>query len=351
MNGNPILGTYRSKMLYATVWMFIACIRVLTGCFAAGLPFEYALVDSIVFCTLFAVCILPLWYPVRFNRWERRTRHFKFVAYGVLMCIYLMVCLPAGYLIMAIIASNDDIYVYFLYVSIWSNVLTGILSYTIAVLIYYLYISIEQLNEKATNEIRLNNLLKEGELNLLKSQINPHFLFNSLNSINSLIVTNSEKAQQMLVALSEYLRYTVLSTNRVYSRIEEEIENTDRYLSIEQLRFGGKLIYESDIAAECLQATIPAMLLQPLFENAIKHGVYESLQAVRIALEIKQENEFLRIKLSNDYDGHISVKKSSFTGLQNVRERLRLLYGNAAEIQTKATGGKFIVTVSISCTA
>ncbi|MDR3093566.1 MAG: histidine kinase [Bacteroidales bacterium] len=348
MSGNPIFSDYRSRILYSGIWWLISCSQMLIVHLATDLPFGYVLLDTIVFNLMFSIFIIPLWFPVRFNRWERQTWHFNLVAHFSLAFAYLMVCLSVGYLIALPVALTDSDYLDFLNISIWWKLIEGELFYIITILIYYLYVYVEKLNEKAVNEIRLNKLLKDGELNLLKSQINPHFLFNSLNSVNSRIITHPEKAQQMLVALSDYLRYAVLSTNRVYSRVEEEMENIGRYLAIEKLRFGEKLRYEEDIAVECLQASIPAMLLQPLFENAIKHGVYESLQTVCITVKIGYEGQKLLIELSNDCDdSQPSQKKGSGTGLQNVRERLRLLYGNSANLYTKAENGKFLVKIEL----
>jgi len=208
----------------------------------------------------------------------------------------------------------------------------------------------EQLNEKAANEIRLNRLLRDGELNLLKSQINPHFLFNSMNSVNALIIRNPEQAQKMLIALSDYLRYAVVSTNRTYSCVSDEMENIARYLSIEQVRFGDRLLYESHIAPQALSAEIPSMLLQPLLENAIKHGVYESLETVRIVAKITRDRQYLNIEITNDFDEDGFVpKKGSGTGLKNIRERLRLMYGTSASMQTKTENGVFTVKLRIDC--
>jgi LytS/YehU family sensor histidine kinase len=236
----------------------------------------------------------------------------------------------------------------FLTISLYWKALEGMLFSTVAVLVYYLYVYVEQLNEKVANEIRLTRLIKDSELNMLKSQINPHFLFNGLNSVNSLVVIHPEQAQKMLVALSDYLRYAVLSTNNMYSHVADEMENIARYLSIEKLRFGEKLVYESDIDPECLTAEIPSMLLQPLFENAVKHGVYESLETVRIMARITRDSRYVNIELRNDFDTEgVSQKKGSGTGLQNIRERLRLLYGTNAAMQTKADNGVFTVMLKI----
>lgn len=348
MNRNPIFANYRSRMLYAGIWTFITGIQITVTYFTEGLSFGYVFADSAVFNLLIAGCLVPLWYPVRFNRWERRTWQFIFAAHFLLACVIISAWLLAGYGICYLIGSDDAGYMRFLNISLWWKAAQGLLFYSVAVLVYYLYVYVERINEKTANEIRLNELLKDGELNLLKSQINPHFLFNGLNSVNSLIIRNPEQAQKMLVALSDYLRYAVLSTNRMYSRVEDEMENIARYLAIEKMRFGEKLVYESEIDPDCLPAEIPAMLLQPLFENAVKHGVYESLQTVRIVVKIAKADRYLNVELSNDFDReNVSPKKGSGTGLRNIRERLRLIYGDSAALHVKSDSGKFIVMMKI----
>jgi len=348
MNGNPILGNYRSRRLYAGIWTFIAIVQTAVVYFTADLPFGYALVDSFVFSVLFACCIIPLWYLVRYNRWERETWRFNLAAHFSLSCVLIFGWLLLGSGLCFLAGLGNVEYRHFLGVSLWWKALEGWLFYVVAILVYYQFLYVEQLNEKAANEIRLNRLLRDGELNLLKSQINPHFLFNSMNSVNSLIIRSPEQAQKMLVALSDYLRYAVLATNRAYSCVADEMENIARYLSIEQLRFGDKLLYEPNIDPLCQTVEIPSMLLQPLIENAIKHGVYESLETVRIVAKITKDRQYLNIEISNDFDEEgISQKKGSGTGLQNIRERLRLLYGTSAAMQTKAENGVFTVILKI----
>jgi sensor histidine kinase YesM len=312
------------------------------------LAFGYVFVDSVVFCFILACFIILIWYPVRFNRWERRTWHFNLAAHVTLAGMILVCWLLVGYCLCFLMGLWNDTYFQFLNISLSWKAPEGMLFYAVAVLVYYLYVYTEQLNEKAANEIRLHKLLRDGELNLLKSQINPHFLFNSMNSVNSLITSKPEQAQKMLVALSDYMRYAVLATKRENSCVADEMENIARYLSIEQLRFGDKLQYDPDIDPSALSVEIPSMLLQPLFENAIKHGVYESLEAVRIVTKITKDRHYLNIAISNDFDEEgVSQKKGSGTGLQNIRERLRLLYGTSAAMQAKAENGVFKVILKI----
>ena len=336
-------------MLYAGVWAIVAILQtVVIYLSTTGLHFSYILADSVIFSFIFACFTVPLWYPVRYNQWERRTWRFNFAAHLTLACAVVLCWLLLCYGLCYLVGLNDDNYRHFLSMSIRWKALEGLFFYTVSILVYYLYVHIEKLNEKAANEIHLNNLLKDGELNLLKSQINPHFLFNSMNSVNSLILHNPGQAQKMLVAMSDYLRYSVLANNREFSSVTDEMDNIARYLSIEKLRFGDKLLYEPDIDPSCQSIEIPAMLLQPLFENAIKHGVYESLETVRIVAKIKKDGQYLLVNLSNDFDSEgISQKKGSGTGLHNVRERLRLLYGTSAAMQAKAENGVFTVILKI----
>ena len=349
MNKNPIFSDYWARGLYSGFWLVIAVLQtVMVFLSPTGSPFLLILVDSFVFNFLFAVSIIPLWYPVRFNQWERKTWRFNLIAHLSLACVVVFCCLLVGYGLCYLIGNGNAEYMFFLNISLRWKAYICFLYYGVSVLAYYLYLHIEQLKEKATNEIHLNKLLKDAELNMLKSQINPHFLFNSMNSVNSLIIRNPAQAQKMLVAMSDYLRYAVLATNSVYSCIADEMENIERYLSIEKLRFGDKLLYEFEIEPSCHSAEIPAMLLQPLFENAIKHGVYESLETVRVVAKITKETQHLIICLSNDFDGEsISLKKGSGTGLHNIRERLRLLYGTSATMQAKAEASLFTVVLKI----
>jgi sensor histidine kinase YesM len=353
MNRNPILQNYRSTLIYVIIWLYITFAQVLILQFFSDTPFDYAFFDTFVFNLLLACYLIPVWYPVRFNNWEYQSWRYILSAYMLLGCMTISVWLVSGYFVMWIFNFENSLYIQFLQSSLWWKALEGILCYTLIILVYRLHAFVVQLREKTNNEIRLTQLLKDGELNLLKSQINPHFLFNSLNSVNAMILKNPEQAQKMLVALSDYLRYAVLSINRAYATLQEETENIERFLAIEKLRFEDKLVYEPHIDPDCLAEEIPTMLLQPLFENAIKHGVYESLEAVHIVTAISKNAKMLLIAISNNYDIKNPTKQKGLgTGLQNISARINLLYGVAAGLDTKAEAGKFTVRLSIpiSCT-
>lgn len=346
---NPILKSYWSRLSYVAVWVIISNVQATVVFFVIDMPFHIIMIDTFTCNFLFAVSFLRLWYPIRYNFWEQKSWQFNVAAHSILLLAVLLVCIALSYAFTYLFVAKDGSYLSFVLSTLLWKIVEGVLLYAIVVMIYYLCIYVERLNEKAANEIRLNKMLKDGELNLLKSQINPHFLFNSLNSVNSLIIKDVNLSQEMLVALSDYLRYTVLATHRETSTLKEEMENIRRYLSIEQLRFGDKLAYDISVADDCLALKVPAMLLQPLFENAVKHGVYESTEMVNITAKAVRKTQYLYIEIINNFDAEATgeQRKGSGTGLKNTKEQLRLLYGALALLQTKIENGKFIAALRI----
>jgi LytS/YehU family sensor histidine kinase len=224
---------------------------------------------------------------------------------------------------------------------------TGVFIYGLIILTYYLFVSLSNLSEKNAKEARLESLVKETELKMLRSQINPHFLFNSLNSISSLTITDPEKARDMVVKLSEFMRYALSRKDELPVSLQNELDNLRLYLEIEKVRFGDKLITEETIEKECLDFKIPVLLLQPLYENAVKHGVYESTESVKIMTNAKLNDGYIEITISNNYEDSPSIKRGTGTGILNVSRRLELYYGNRAMIKTTRENGLYTVSLYI----
>ncbi len=222
---------------------------------------------------------------------------------------------------------------------------TGVFIYLLVILTYFLFVSLTNLSEKNAREAKLESLVKETELKMLRSQINPHFLFNSLNSISSLTITDPEKARDMVIKLSEFMRYALSKKDEQPVSLRSELENLRLYLDIEKVRFGDRLSTEENIDEKCLEIKMPVMLLQPLYENAVKHGVYESTESVRIITQAKIIDGYIEITISNNYDPAPSSRRGTGTGLLNVARRLELFYGNKASIKTTKENGIYTVTL------
>ena len=312
-------------------------------------PLEIALGDSLVYNLIFSTIGISMWYVVRYsipdqkNLWNVVFNHLAFLT------LALVVWIGLGYAILSTLFGSNKVYLEILTVSIPNKIISGTIFYVVITLAYYLYIYYINLQEKVKVESRLREVLKETELNMLKSQINPHFLFNSLNSISSLTITNPEKAREMVIMLSDFLRYSVSTNATSFTTLSKEMANIERYLQIEKVRFGEKLVFDFRLEGTCMDHQIPVMLLQPLFENAIKHGVYESTEQVRIDMDCEYKEGYLEISIINDFDPDAHARKGSGIGLRNIRERLRLLYKNEKLLRAYAEKNKFYVYLSLPC--
>jgi len=177
----------------------------------------------------------------------------------------------------------------------------------------------------------------------LKSQINPHFLFNSLNSVSSLTLVRPEQSRDMLVKLSTFLRYSLDQDLKELNMLSNEMKNSQLYLEIEKVRFGERLRLDFDIDVSCKDMKIPNLILQPIYENAIKHGVNESLEPVVIKTKAELKNNNLSIEISNNFDKDAITSKGHGIGLRNITERMNLIYGRTDLLSIVKTESDFIV--------
>lgn len=196
-------------------------------------------------------------------------------------------------------------------------------------------------------ESEVKTLVRDAELNWLKHQINPHFLFNSLNSISSLTMSNPEKAQDMVIRLSDLLRYSLKQSSNSLVTINDEISNCIKYLDIEKVRFGKRLVYSINTSDEVMTFQVPAMILQPLFENAIKHGIATTSEPGEVNAIFKLHQNSLKIIITNTMADDILTAKGMGVGLVNIARRLSLLYGMNDLIQTQSNENLYTVEVTI----
>jgi LytS/YehU family sensor histidine kinase len=194
----------------------------------------------------------------------------------------------------------------------------------------------------------MERLAREAELNKLRQQLQPHFLFNSLNSISALTGSQPEKARHMIQQLSDFLRGTLKKEQQQWTTFEEELQYLQLYLDIEKVRFGYRLQTNIETEESTLQMRLPSMLLQPLVENAIKFGLYDTIGEVTIFISAKKINELLEVSVQNPFDESTSapVKGTGF-GLSSIRRRLFLLFGRNDLLQIKQAQQQFITIISI----
>jgi hypothetical protein len=192
------------------------------------------------------------------------------------------------------------------------------------------------------------SLAQQARLSALRYQLNPHFLFNTLNSISSLVVTGRNRdAEEMLTRLSEFLRTTLVASPDQPQTLEGELETIAAYLGIERIRFGERLGLDLDCPAPLRDVHIPSFLLQPLVENAIKHGLSPTSAAVTIGIAVRSTGTDVEVTVRNDMADEVSGESGAGVGLRNVRDRLQAMYGDRASLTTGRSGDEYRVTVRL----
>ncbi len=344
---HPFTSQSRSLVIYSIIWLFAAIGNALIIRLNWDFPLSIAITEAMLQNFLFAILGLIIWYPTRYIPFRKEAWFYSILAHVMAGIVIIATWLIITVGILRAAYGADPVYRVYLSNSVFWRGFVGVMVYLVIVLIYYLISYARSLRERAQAEEKLRTLVKESELNMLKSQINPHFLFNSLNSISSLILSNPDEAREMIIRLSDFLRYSLKHRENEFVSLEEEIVRMKDYLSIEKIRFGEKLKYDLQMPEECGHVPVPTMIMQPLIENAIKHGVYESLEPVSISFHCALKNDMLQLELENDFDPQQPPRRGTGVGLQNVSERIRLAYDGRASMSKTTDQEIFKVTLYI----
>ncbi|HLP38589.1 sensor histidine kinase [Lacibacter sp.] len=215
-------------------------------------------------------------------------------------------------------------------------------------LVGYAYFNWQERAETEKKKTEAEQLSKEAELYKLRQQLQPHFLFNALNSINALIGARPAEAREMVQQLSDFLRTTLRKEEQQWIKLEDEIHSLQLYLDIEKVRFGHRLSTQLELDTDAWKMQLPALLLQPLVENAIKFGLYDTTEDSRIYLLAKAEAGQLVITVENPFDpSTAAAQKGTGFGLSSVQRRLYLMFGRNDLLQTTVKENIFSTTVII----
>lgn len=195
--------------------------------------------------------------------------------------------------------------------------------------------------------MRLQNSLKEAQISSLSNQLNPHFLFNSLNNIRFMMHENARHADNMIVALSEILRYSLESSKHDKVRLSQEIAIIERYIAIVKIQMEERLHFSMEIPDSLASCQLPPMVLQMLIENAIKHGLDQLPRGGSLRVQAEQEGAQLILRVVNDQPTNREEQDGMGIGLHNIRQRLQLLYGDRASLSIVQDPAQFTVTIKI----
>jgi sensor histidine kinase YesM len=223
----------------------------------------------------------------------------------------------------------------------------GMLLFVLATVIHYLLLAFDAARAAERKALELQVLAREAELKALRSQIQPHFLFNSLNSISALTASDAAAARAMAVQLADFFRTTLKLGQQQFIPLGEEFTLAERFLSIEQVRFGSRLVFEGRLAAGCENIPVPSLILQPIVENAVNHGIAHLVEGGTIILSAERNASLLLLRVSNPCDAGRPRSKSTGVGLENIKRRLHTLYGDEARISITNGAREYVVELTL----
>lgn len=250
--------------------------------------------------------------------------------------------------VLPLILSSDQGYIEFLMKSMPVRCVFSLLLLSFITLFNWIWNRSQEQKEKEKRRSDTEQFMKEAELAKLRQQLQPHFLFNSLNSISALAGSKPNEARKMIQQLSDFLRGTLKKDEQKTVFLKEELEHVKLYLEIEKVRFGHRLQINIDVPEKSLLMKIPPLLMQPIVENAIKFGLYDTTEEIAIDIHAFTKDFYLYIQVKNPFDAqtHRTVQGTGF-GLNSVQRRLFLLYARHDLMTTDIEGNIFSTTLKI----
>lgn len=215
--------------------------------------------------------------------------------------------------------------------------------YLLAVAFHYMLFAQKESQQAQERALESSVRAREAELSALKAQINPHFLYNSLNSISALTSIDPARAREMCVALADFLRLTLGMGEKAVIPLRDELGLLEKYCAIEKVRFGERLTLEEEVAEETRDCLLPPLLLQPLFENAVVHGIAQMPEGGWIRLKADRNGDRISLTVENSWDPEAGSSRRNGVGLKNVQRRLEARYGKEAQLEAGAEDDVFRV--------
>jgi sensor histidine kinase YesM len=345
------MTTTRGNWLFSLAWINVAVaivvlIQVAANQIANVGDLRFALGYSLVYANLTGVLAISVISAFASKTWARR------LPLPATLALCILVFVPVGCLLAQTLLMTIGLvvprhfwleYLHTLRISLPLSAVFGLGAVVHSSLRERVRAAEKGLHEKEAAEERARKLAIEARLSSLESRIHPHFLFNTLNSISSLIVTNPSRAEQMVGRLAALLRASLDSSNQTLIPLQQELAMVESYLDIERARFGEKLRGSTDVAEELRQAKVPPMSVQALVENAVKHGIAPQIGGGEIMVAASTENGSLRIEVRDTGPGFNLTAIPAGHGLDILVERLDALFGAKARLNVFRRDGKSVV--------
>lgn len=325
-------------MLWCSCWVLLQTLALQ---FTFGFDWLTSLADAAITNLLIAMAGYDMILIMRYYQPRQIIRLGMSIGLAIL-CVYAM-----HHFTLLLINETPE-YLVFLDKSHFIRGLYNWLMITLVSAFTWLWFSLQEQQETVSRNVATEKLAREAELSRLRQQLQPHFLFNSLNSISALAGSKPEEARKMIHQLSDFFRGTLKKDDQQLVPLSEELEHLTLYLEIEKVRFGHRLKTDIECPEDILGLKLPSLLLQPVVENAIKFGLYDTLGETTIQIKAAAENNYLTISVKNPYDPATTrPKQGTGFGLNSIQRRLYLLYARNDLLNTSQTENIFITTIKI----
>ncbi|MCW3088619.1 MAG: sensor histidine kinase [Sediminibacterium sp.] len=309
-----------------------------------GASVTQTLVDSILCNWLLAACCLLITNNMKYYLPQKERYWYVLIMSLVLSGIWIAVVKT----ILKLVFKGDETYLLFLGKSVYIRYVIGFLMIACMAMMSLLWYTLQEQQEANRRKEEAEQMTKDAELLKLRQQLQPHFLFNSLNSISALAGTQPEKARHMVQQLSDFLRGTLKRDEQQWVSLQDELYHLALYLDIEKVRFGQRLQTAIEVEESVKTMRIPSLLLQPIVENAIKFGLYDTTGEVLITLTAVPKDGQLQITIANPFDEETAVStQGTGFGLVSIQRRLFLLFARHDLLRTFKTGTIFTTTLLI----
>ena len=339
---HPFISHPGRLALYLAAWVPVVALLSLAVASSAGLGLWTSAAIVAPSTLLYAFVCLSTWYSCRILRLERAGSRLLLTHGIAAVCaggLWALATDAFGEFVLGSSGGSRE------FASRGVPVLfaSGVLLYLLSVALHYVLLAAEASDQARLREKEARVLAEQAELRALKTQLNPHFLFNSLNSISALTTADPAGARQMCVLLGEFLRKTLGLGDRGAIPLGEELGLARCFLEVEKVRFGARLRVEERIEEESTRCLVPPLLLQPLVENAVSHGIANLPEGGFIGMEVSRHAGYLSIVIENSFDPEIRSSRGNGVGLANVRRRLEAVHGNRATLAIRVAGDRYRV--------
>ncbi|MGZ3930986.1 MAG: sensor histidine kinase [Bacteroidia bacterium] len=341
---NSLQYTRRQLLvMYMAWWVFWGLTQVIV-LHLAGLNLTLSAFDGLVSTGLLSMISFATIVMYRFFQPGRSNSLYRFLNWIVFTALY---CMALKWILSHALHSNRS-YLEFLEQTMPVRFVFSLLITSFIAIVNWLLSFVAEQKEKEKKQSEIETMMREAELAKLRQQLQPHFLFNSLNSINALVNTKPQEARKMVQQLSDFLRGTLKKDDQQLTTLKEELTHLQLYLEIEKVRFGHRLNIDINAAPESLGCTLPSLILQPIVENAIKFGLYDTVGEITIRIAALKSPEGLKIEVQNPFDPQtgLSAKGTGF-GLSSVQRRLYLVYARQDLLLTEKNDSTFTTILKI----